>query len=265
MLTLNSIVVVLAAVSLAAGQLSLNSLSATCQAAITDVALSNTPCLAPGDLTTLALSPSNTSVIPLANKWLTDMCSSSPCTNSTINATVTSLVNGCSTDLASLGVDSLSPATAVAYSEQYYPVLREILCSQSNNNFCVTSTLTNLQTAIGQNLTIATVESPDFENSVMSISSAAVLCTDCTQTAYALIKQSTPELSGSSFENQLATVCGSNFVNAGEASDVSVPTATASASANSALVGVQPFQSFGAFGVLASAGMALVGSALALM
>ena len=104
-------------------------LSSQCSSALLAVAGSpDAACLDFSILATLALSNSTTSVIPTVDSWLGGLCAQGPCSNATLEAVVTNITTGCSTDLASVGLNTTDPAAVVTAVETYYPTAREVVC-----------------------------------------------------------------------------------------------------------------------------------------
>lgn len=143
--------------------------------------------------------------------------------------------------------------------------VKEGLCLQytSNSTFCVTDLLTNLQTALGQDLSISSLTNLDT-SSLTSVPSSAV-CTDCThglvtKLSSALESDSTVSSNNGTITDALASYCGDSFT------DGEVPDSVREASANStnnSNVTSQPLNgaSIAAAGVWKAAGGALLGVA----
>jgi len=229
----------LVGINVAAGQLA--GISSTCQTTLTNLLFSPaSSCLDVLDAAAVVSTPNGTSIIGPLNTWLTNVCPVTPCSNATLAATITNVTTGCSSDLGTLGIGEVNAAEIIPEVQYYYPTAREVLCSKSNNAFCLTSTLTVLQGALGAPLDMTTLMSPTAILGVLANASTAIECTDCLQSAYAIVKMAMPELSGSSFESSLASKCGSHFVDGGVAGDVTVPSAAATTSAANAASGLAP-------------------------
>lgn len=72
-----------------------------------------------------AVLASNASIIPVLDKFMSDLCYTYPtCSNDTLMTAAMTIMNGCATDLQNEG---LSNTTVMAAFESY-PVVREVLC-----------------------------------------------------------------------------------------------------------------------------------------
>ncbi|KAG8213637.1 hypothetical protein J3R82DRAFT_10326 [Butyriboletus roseoflavus] len=190
------------------------SISSQCSSALTSVATSSqAACLDLLLLAPLATSNTNTSIIPTVNNWLTGMCSQAPCTNATLQSIVTSVVSGCSSDLASLGLSTSDPTSLAMTVEAAYPAVRQIACLKdtSANTLCATEQLTEIQSStttlsINNIVGMATMA---MTGKTMSIPQN-VTCSNCSKAAYTILAKDFPTL----LTNEQATFqseCGSSF------------------------------------------------------
>jgi hypothetical protein len=191
------------------------SLSSQCSSALLAVAASpDATCLDLSLLAPLALSNSSTtSVIPTINTWLPGLCSQGPCTNATLQAVVTNITTGCSSDLASIGLNTTDPTAVATTVETYYPAARQIACLKdtSANSLCVTELLTDIQSAT-TTLSLSNIVGLITE----AISGTTVgipqnvTCSNCSQAAYTIVAQDFPGLLTSE-ESTIQSECGSSF------------------------------------------------------
>ncbi|KAG9316306.1 hypothetical protein JVU11DRAFT_2337 [Chiua virens] len=191
------------------------SLSNSCTSALLAVAASpDATCLDFALLVPLAVSnTSTTSIIPSVNSWLTGMCAQGLCSNSTLQTVVTNITNGCSSDLASVGLptdpNTLTPTVQVAY-----PTVRQIAClnDTSSNTLCATELLNDIQSSIGITLSINNIV-----NLITQVVSGAnitipqnVTCSNCSKAAYTIASTNFPSLL-SKEQSVVQSECGSSF------------------------------------------------------
>ncbi|GLB40524.1 hypothetical protein LshimejAT787_0803950 [Lyophyllum shimeji] len=118
-------------------------LSAGCKTAL--LAISANPdaaaCLTPNALLPALSGAQNTTLLSTIDTWVTNMCSASPCSDSTISAVVKNVTTGCAGDA------SVSSALLEnIHSAQYvYPTVRKIMCLKDSGKNCITKTLSNVQ------------------------------------------------------------------------------------------------------------------------
>lgn len=189
-------------------------LSSQCSSALLAVAGSpDATCLDLTLLAPLALSNSTTSIIPTIDSWLTGMCSQGACSNATLEAVVTNITTGCSTDLASIGLNTTDPTAVVTAVETYYPTTREVLCLKdtSANSLCATELLTDIQSAT------TTLSLSNLVGLIVEVAAGSdvgipqsVTCSNCTKAGYTIIEQDFPGLL-SDQDATLQSECGSSF------------------------------------------------------
>ncbi|KAF9222680.1 hypothetical protein BS17DRAFT_755782 [Gyrodon lividus] len=205
--------VLIAGAGLAAAQ-SLSGISSQCTSALASVAGSpDATCLNPSALVQLAISNSSTSVIPTINTWLTGLCSQGPCSNATLQAVVTNVTTGCSTELQSLGLSTTDPAALLTVIESAYPTVRQVVCLKdtSASTLCVTELLTDIQDATTtlsiNNIVGLITQTMSGQN--VSIPQS-VTCSNCSKAVYTVVATNFPSLV-SSDQSTLQSECGSSF------------------------------------------------------
>lgn len=266
----SSFVIVLAAAGLAASQ-SLSSLgvSQQCQNTLNNIIANPdvSQCLQVFNAINIFDTAANTSVVPAINTWLTSVCGAAPCSNATLMAAAQNITSGCQSDLNNIGISS-SDVQQIANSVlPLYPTVRKIACladNNSNKSLCVTEVLNDLQDAIGPlsiNNIISTVQGLLNGTETVSIPKN-VTCNDCTQAAWAIIKQDDPSVaSNTQVTNVISNQCGSEFVQASQPSDIVESSGTPSPGA--ALGSRISYSSFAGLAAIPLIGM-LAGSALVL-
>ncbi|KAJ8456885.1 hypothetical protein ONZ45_g18539 [Pleurotus djamor] len=245
------------------------SLSESCQNALGGVVTNSDTanCLNPSALISIALNGGNTSVVQPIDNWLGGMCSAAPCSNATLEATTRSVIQGCSTDLASigLGTDESSISSVVSQIQLYYPTVRKIACLKkyvflevisantqqtfpSSNTFCVTELLTEVQNTYGP-LTIN-----NLPNLLASISPTQlptnITCSSCSKEAYNIIKQDFPVVQSDS-DPMAQAECGASFIDGTTPEGITQTASNVSAGSNNNSASA-PFSTLGGFAVLTS-------------
>ncbi|KZT43480.1 hypothetical protein SISSUDRAFT_1029672 [Sistotremastrum suecicum HHB10207 ss-3] len=184
-----------------------------------------------GALPILQTTANQSLVDPLVT-WASGLCAAAPCDNSTLSALTTNITTGCSSDLSRIDVSVDNVNEIITIVQEVYPTLRDILCLQdtSKNESCVNETLSDIQSAIGQPLSINAII--DFNTTLASISNPqALICTDCVQAAYDVALQN-PLLASekNGVVSVLSTECGSNFTSGSSPTDISTSAASAATS-----------------------------------
>ncbi|KAI6157531.1 hypothetical protein BKA82DRAFT_4058114 [Pisolithus tinctorius] len=189
------------------------SISSQCSSTLVTIAGSpDSACLNPSGIVQIALTNSNSSIIPAVDSWLTGLCALGPCSNSSLQAVATNLTAGCSSELASLGLTPNGSTNLTVYLEEAYPTLRQVLCLKdtSANELCATEELTGVQNSTG------TLTINNFISVVGQIVSGSgsipqsVTCSNCSKAGYTIADQNFPAL----VSNTTSTVqqtCGSSF------------------------------------------------------
>lgn len=196
-----------------AGFAAAQSISSQCSSTLVSVAGSpDSSCLNPNGIVQIALTSSNSSVIPAVDSWLTGLCALGPCSNSSLDAVFTNITGGCSSELASLGLNTNGSTNLTLYLEEAYPTLRQVWCLKdtSVNELCVTEELTGVQNTTGT-LTINNLITVVGE--IISGSSSipqSVACSNCSKAAYTIADTNFPALVSNSTSTVQST-CGSSF------------------------------------------------------
>ncbi|GAA5961140.1 hypothetical protein JCM3765_001241 [Sporobolomyces pararoseus] len=154
---------------------SLGSISSNCQsAALTLLGSDFATCSNLQGLLGIATSLDGSLVDPV-NTWLGGLCTSGNCSSSAIQNATSVVDQGCSSDIADGNVLITTLRTAI----ENFNAEKEAVClrSTSNNTYCITSLLSEIQNATDTQLSIsslATLNLTAFEQ----IPSSTV-CTDC--------------------------------------------------------------------------------------
>jgi hypothetical protein len=210
------------------------SISSQCEGALAGLATGPaSSCLNADGILNIAVSNQNASVVSPFNTYLTGLCSATLCSNSTLSSVVTNLTSACSSDVQQLGITL--PSNLVQLVQQYYPTVIDAACLKlsSNNTFCATQLLTNLQSVIG------TISSSNIVSLLPSIVSggksipSSVTCNDCTKEMYNIVAHSQPSLNAT-ISQGFSSECGADFTNGASPTDVFEATGTATAAPKSA-------------------------------
>jgi len=224
----SSFLMLLAAAGLAASQsISGLGLSQQCQNVLT-AALANpnlTQCLNTITAINIFTTTANTSIVPAVDNWLKGVCAAAPCDNSTLTQAAQNITSGCQSDLSNLGISSQDAQNIVNDVVQFYPTVRKVACleTKANNSLCVTDVLDDLQAVVGPlstNNIVSIGQGVLSGNSTVSIPKS-VTCNDCTEAAWAIIKQDDPAVtSNTQITGVISNTCGSDFLNATQPTDV---------------------------------------------
>ncbi|KAI0320893.1 hypothetical protein OF83DRAFT_1102297 [Amylostereum chailletii] len=208
---------------------SAQNISSQCQSAILGIATSSEgECINAAGLTGFvpALSNGNTSLVSPLNTWLKGLCSQQACTNDQLASLVNDVASGCSTDLASLGLNNDSISEVTATVQQYYPTARQLVCLKNNTStdLCVTDLLNTVQDSVG------TLSANSLPQIVLQIIGGGIansslpltpLCTNCGKQAYNILNTNFPSTFDSNAKTAIQGECGANFTNGANVSDVS--------------------------------------------
>ncbi|WVO21351.1 uncharacterized protein IAS62_002659 [Cryptococcus decagattii] len=118
----------------------LHLLSSSCQTAVKELLSPNSPtgqCL--NTTAAQTVLNSNGSVVPSVENWLDSICTSNPCSNSTLQNATQTVLSQCSTDLQKFGVTNETIKVIV----QSYPLAREVVCLKTTEPFTSNSTSNN--------------------------------------------------------------------------------------------------------------------------
>jgi len=196
--------------------------SPQCQQAIIQVVTNSSfaECFQTADL--LPLFTLNTSIVPVLDKFMSDLCySSMTCSNTTLQNASQTILSGCSTDLQGEGL----PTSVVTTAFGLYPLVREMLClkttdpytnasyggvlgsppipisspgyNSTGGYFCVTSVLTQLSAYLKSNLTVPYIESLATASNMTALQLVKsvqpnILCNGCVFGALDLMEETYP-------------------------------------------------------------------------
>ncbi|UZJ51741.1 hypothetical protein CBS101457_001061 [Exobasidium rhododendri] len=187
-------------------------------------------------LTTFGAAGSNDSLVDPLNTYLSSqICPNAACSSSTLKTANTSVVQACSTDLAS--ENNATVPEVLVYLFTNYDTFRTAACLEDTtkgNQLCLTQTLSNLQTTTNMNVSLSalTALTSSSEEALITAFAAntTALCTDCNK---ALLTTFAPSFKSSS--SNVTTQLGSIFTQkCGTSSIGTIPTSIrASASGNS--------------------------------
>jgi len=268
----SSFVILLAAGLATSQSLSSLGLSQQCQDTLTN-SLANpdvSKCLNVFSAINIFTTTANTSIIQPVDTWLQGLCAASPCSNDTLTQAAQNITTGCQSDLSSIGISSEEAQNIVSTVLPYYPTVRKVVCLEdnkdSNHSLCVTELLNDLQSDIGTlsiNNIISTVQ--EIVNGTSNASVPKNLtCNDCTQAAWAIIKQDIPSAASDTLVNQTITnQCGSSFASGSQPSDIVESSGSATPSQGAALGAHITYERFVGLAAVPLAGL-LAGSALLL-
>jgi len=215
--------VILSVGALAAAQ-SLSDLTPSCNQAVTALA-SNAEvnnCTNVNGLLNLLVVPANSSLIQPIDSFLRGFCAAPDCDPATISAVATNLTTACAQDLANVGVTQADVAQVGSLVGQFFPLVKDVACLADSkaNAFCLTEVLTNVQTFIGQPLSISTLENtlPQLIGQAITTGGSSIqipaniTCTPCVQAAYVILKDAFPnQVNGTDEKNAIVQQCGAAF------------------------------------------------------
>lgn len=238
--TFVSSVLLLAGVALVQGQSF--SISQECQGALLGVAGSpEADCLNIGSLVQLMTISDSTSLIPTMNNWLEGACAASPCSDQALSDIVTNVTAGCSSDLASLGVPSISTSDIISAVQEAYPTVLQIGClvDSTNNTLCATSLMDQVQGVIGQlsvdNIITEVSQGLGAGLSQLTSLPSFISCSDCVKEAYNILNQNEPEIATATVvTNALQSQCGASFLDGTSPGEILEGTGSAAPGATSA-------------------------------
>lgn len=185
------------------------------------------------------------SVVPSLNTWISGICTSSPCSDSTLSTAQSSINTGCSDDVTKGTASAVSLTTIVG---NYKPI-RNMLCTQyvSNGTYCVPGILTDIQNASGKNISVTEVQglltqgSSALQTMLGNIPSGTY-CTDCGKAIFieaSQIKANGTSTNATAASGSLGSQCGASFVDGNLPSTVRIGSAASSAK-NSGVAQVAP-------------------------
>ncbi|CAE7176108.1 unnamed protein product [Rhizoctonia solani] len=194
-------------------------LSDSCNKAMGQLAIGpSANCLNTMGLINVLTTPSGQSWVGPFDNYLTTTCSQPACPVDILSMTITSLKEGCATDLAEKGWSADDLETILGQGAKYYPSVREVLCLRSTGQgqgLCITTTLTDLQAMSGEPLNIGTIvaKTPSVLNSHSIDIPKNISCTPCTQGAYTIARPNLPSSeSVKAWDTFWTNQCGENFI-----------------------------------------------------
>jgi len=251
----SNFLVLIAAAGLAVSQsLSSLGLSEQCQTTLNN-ALANSElsnCLQIFNAINIFETTANTSIIQPVNNWLQSVCGSPSCSNATLSQAAQNITTGCQSDLSNAGISTEEAQNVVNTILPLYPTIRKVAClsdnKSANHTLCVTEVLTDLQSAVGTlsiNNIVSAVQGAISGSSQGITVPKNVTCNDCTQAAWAIIRQEVPQAaSDTQLTGAIANQCGNDFANGSQPSDIVESSGTASSSPGAALGGHVTFNHF---------------------
>jgi len=223
---------------LAVSSVSALTISPSCQNAFTGVAnnADANACLSVSSLLSAVINP-NASIVTQVGNMVNTLCAAPTCSNATLAAVVSNITSGCSTELSEAGAGSDSTTSAITSAvQQYYGLVRSIVCLKDNNDSgtnCLVQTLTNVQTTYGS-LSINSIDTTLAAIEKTTSLPTNITCTDCIKEAYNLVNASFPSISPT-LSSELS-VCGANFTDGTDPSNIVQTATTKSTGGNAALV-----------------------------
>jgi hypothetical protein len=207
----------------------LDSLTPACTTALQGVLVApDAACLNLGSFLSSALS-SNKSVPDIANDWLTGLCATGSCSNSSIASVVQTVTTGCAEDLNNLGLGNagISTQTILDYAQTFYPTVRQIACLKDDgaNMLCVPETISSLQLVVGT-LGVQDLQWDNLWADIQKLANSSdyknIACTGCVKQAYTLAAQVFPFPDLLSEASQPITdACGASFTDGQDVDGVS--------------------------------------------
>ncbi|KAH9485016.1 hypothetical protein JR316_0001920 [Psilocybe cubensis] len=175
-------------------------------------------CLNLGTLTLNALA-GNKTIPEVANSWLTGLCASGSCTNSSLSDVVSNITTGCSEDLNKYGASSagFTPDVIQGLVLQYYPTVRQIACLKDDNanELCVPESLFALQSIVGT-INKGDLDLPTLLGKVKTLADSDyknIACTGCIKQAYIIAAKVFPNANLLNLaQTPITDTCGASFV-----------------------------------------------------
>ncbi|ORX36652.1 hypothetical protein BD324DRAFT_458985 [Kockovaella imperatae] len=160
------------------------------------------------------------SVIPSLNSYLSSICSSSTprCSSSALQYANGNLTNSCSSDLSGGGNDA-TEIEALQQLLMHYDNVYDAGCAKNSteNQYCLTSTLYQVQNSTGQQITTSFLTSllagsGDGLSQIEQTFSSGRLCTGCVKTIYEQAVDANSSIANSAIAKDLSNTCGSSFI-----------------------------------------------------
>ncbi|KAG7446223.1 uncharacterized protein BT62DRAFT_931679, partial [Guyanagaster necrorhizus] len=209
-----------------AGMVSAQSLSLTSNCTDSLKALLTSPdsaCMNPSAFLSFIVGTEK-SIPDTINNWLSGLCSQGSCTDESIKVMVTNVTTGCSEELASVGAPLDVQDIVLNAVQQTYPTARNIAClfDTSSNEFCATTTLSDLETVIGP-LTLDDLSFLNITNDLQKLIQSGVenlACTSCIKEGFTLAREAFPGVV-SHIDNDATQLCGNSFIDGSVPENVS--------------------------------------------
>lgn len=160
------------------------------------------------------------SVLSPLESWISGICSSSPCSSSTLSTASSSINSGCSGDVSKNVPSAIALNTVI----NNYQAVRNMICTQysGNSTFCVPYVLGNIQTATGKMITLGEVQglvTSGLGSLSLSNVPSGTYCNDCghaifTQSAAISVSTSSANnltVASTGASSSLTTTCGAGF------------------------------------------------------
>lgn len=224
-------------------------------------------CLNPSALLSLVTGSSNSSIISPINNWLQGLCPQAPCSNGSLAQVVTNLTSGCSAELSNSGIATTSSSQLTTIVQQAYPAVRQVICLRNTtaNDLCVTELLTDIQSAVGTNITSGNLIQVFTNLLVGSKIPPSIACSDCVKESYNIINQDFPALLNGSTSSAISSTCGTAFINGATPTDISESASTASAGSNASKSGAAPLFSVNSIVGVAVSTLVILSSGFAVL
>ncbi|GHJ87549.1 hypothetical protein NliqN6_3951 [Naganishia liquefaciens] len=235
MVAVKNLFIALAALTTANAQL--GGLSGSCLGTLTPYILPGNDlnsCLSLSSL--ISVFTAQGSIVAPLDSYLNTLCSTTECSNSTLQSAASSIEGSCSSDVGS----GNALVTGLQEVVNLYPTIRSVVCleNQQNNTRCITETLYAIQNATNTPLSVdsltglLTGSNTTLLNEIGNLNSS-VLCTDCTQAMYAQVKQRNASVADGTIGRAIGSKCGANFTSGTIPSGISGGDASASPAASS--------------------------------
>ncbi|KDR75770.1 hypothetical protein GALMADRAFT_248456 [Galerina marginata CBS 339.88] len=185
-------------------------------------------CLNLGSFLSLAIGSTEKSASDIGNTWLSGLCASGSCPNSTIVSVVQNFTTGCAEDLNNLSLGSIgvNDQTILDYALAYYPTVRQIACLEDDatNQLCVPETISALESVVGP-LGVADVQWDKLWKDIQTLITAdykSLVCTGCVKEAYNIAAKVFPFPDLLTQASQPITdTCGASFIDGNSVDGIS--------------------------------------------
>lgn len=184
-----------------------------------------------GAVSNLGALSNNDSIVPAINNYLSsDLCPAQYCSNSTLQSANNTISSACASDIS--GNTNFLPGL-LQLIISYYGDVKRASCledTKASNQLCVTQTLTNVQSNLGENITLSEVQTLSSNTEAVTqvlsklSSNSSAFCTDCNRAIVAILSPaltsyvSNQTLTG--LREAITSGCGASFLTAGVPSDL---------------------------------------------